>query len=239
MKIRKYLFLTFFIFLIMNISGSAQDNDENLVKLAVLEDRLAGLEHEIRLLEDSKAIKRLQRIYGYYYESGLAGELGKLFAEDATVELAAMGVYKGREQIQAFYQHLIGDIPERGELNNHIIMQGVVHVAEDGNSARGRWRALIQTGKHGESAIWSEGPYENEYVREDGVWKFSRIHWYTTFTAPYDPGWHKAQIPLQGPLEDFPPDTPSTVDYQSYPGAFIPPYHYDNPVSGRKAGGTR
>ena len=53
-------------------------------------------------------------------------------------------------------------------------MQGVVHVSPDGRSARGRWRTLIMGGMHGQDGTWTEGPFENEYVKENGVWKFQQ-----------------------------------------------------------------
>jgi hypothetical protein len=208
----------------------------NLARLAALESELAALEHEMQLLEDVKAVKRLQRAYGYYVDKKLSPQIGALFAEDpsATAELGGSGVYVGKARIAEFYDRIIGGAGlERGELFNHMILQGIVHVADDGLTAKGRWRALIQIGTHGESAIWAEGPYENEYVKESGVWKFSKVHWFQTFSAPYDPGWHRAPQPLDPPLADFPPDRPSTYAYQSYPSAFQPPYHYPNPVSGR------
>jgi hypothetical protein len=215
----------------------AQEPDA-ATRVAALEAKLTALEREITLLEDTKAIKRLQRAYGYYADKKLAGEISALFAENATAEIGGLGVFEGRARIAELYDFLLGDGLTDGELSNHIILQGVVHVAPDGNTAKGRWRALIQLGEHGENAVWSEGPYENEYVKEGGVWKFRKLHWYMTVTAPYDPGWHRVQIPLPAPSPELPPDRPPSETYQSYPSAYLPTYHYDNPVSGRKAGGT-
>ena len=216
-------------------AGDAQENDTS-TRLAALETELAAIERDVALLEDTKAIKRLQRAYGYYVDKKLSREIGGLFADDpaTTAELGGLGVYVGRSRIAEFYDRIIGgEGLERGELFNHMILQGVVHVAPDGLTAKGRWRALIQIGQHGQSAVWAEGPYENEYVKENGVWKFRKVHWYQTFSAPYSPGWHKAPQQMEPPLADFPPDRPPTAVYQSYPAVYQPPYHYRNPVSGR------
>ncbi len=216
-------------------AGPSAAQDDRLERVAELEERLASLEQEIDLLEDVKAIKRLQRSYGYYLDEGLGNEIADLFADgpETSVEYGAGGVYLGKERIREYLLRLVGeDLPD-GRLNNHMVLQGVVHVADDGQTAKGRWRTLIQTGEHGESATWAEGPYENEYVKQDGVWKFSKVHWYQTVRAPYDPGWHEAPQPMSGVMEDFPPDEPPSEEYESYPGAYLPPYHYANPVSGR------
>jgi hypothetical protein len=222
--------------LLLASAGGTQETDAPATRLAALEAELATLERDVGLLEDTKAIKRLQRAYGYYVDKKLSRDIGALFADapDTTAELGGSGVYVGRARIAEFYDRIIGGQGlERGELFNHMILQGVVNVAPDGRTAKGRWRALIQTGQHGESAVWAEGPYENEYVKENGVWKFSKVHWYQTFAAPYSPGWHKAPQPMEPPLADFPPDRPPTAVYASYPGVYQPPYHYANPVSGR------
>ena len=222
--------------LLLATAGGTQEAGGPTARLAVLEAELATLEHDLGLLEDTQLIKRLQRAYGYYVDKKLSREIGALFADDpgTTAELGGSGVYVGKARIAEFYDRIIGgEGLEQGELFNHMILQGVVHVAPDGLTAKGRWRALIQIGQHGESAVWAEGPYENEYVKEGGVWKFGKVHWYQTFSAPYSPGWHKAPQPMEPPLADFPPDRPSTVVYQSYPAVYQPPYHYRNPVSGR------
>lgn len=205
-------------------------------RLGALEAELATLEHDAQILEDTKAIKRLQNAYGYYVDKKLSGEIGALFADapGTTAELGGLGVYVGKARIAEFYDKIIGgEGLEEGQLFNHMILQGVVHVDPDGRTAKGRYRALIQIGEHGKSATWAEGPYENEYVKENGVWKFGKVHWYQTFSAPYSPGWHKSAEPMNPPLADFPPDRPPTEQYQSYPSAYQVPYHYRNPVSGR------
>jgi|SRR5688572_4109469 len=222
--------------LLLASAGGTQEAGEAAARLAALEAELATLERDVGLLEDTKAIKRLQRAYGYYVDKKLSREIGALFADapDTTAELGGSGVYVGRARVAEFYDRIIGgEGLKRGELYNHMILQGVVHVAPDGRTAKGRWRALIQIGQHGASAVWAEGPYENEYVKENGVWKFSKVHWYMTFAAPYSPGWHKAPQPMEPPLADFPPDRPPTAVYAAYPGVHQPPYHYANPVSGR------
>jgi hypothetical protein len=119
-----------------------------------------------------------------------------------------------------------------------MLLQPVVHVAPDGMTAKGRWRAFIQVGQYKKDATWGEGTYENEYVKESGVWKIRKLHWYVSFLAPYQGGWAKVK-PLDAfvgtVVKDFPPDQPPTVAYKPYPAAFVPPYHYQNPVTGQPA----
>jgi hypothetical protein len=210
-------------------------NSAKLERLTALEGELSALEHEMQLLEDSKAIKRLQRAYGYYLDKKLGHEMANLFADapSTSVEYGNAGVYVGKQRIAQYLDRLVGSGLSEGELFNHMILQGVVHVADDGMTAKGRWRALIQIAEHGQHASWAEGPYENEYVKEGGVWKISKLHWYQTVAAPYNPGWHLAPTPMAGIDASLPPDLPPSETYESYPSAYLPPYHYANPVSGR------
>ena len=145
-----------------------------------------------------------------------------------------MGVYVGRPRIEAFLRKVASSTP--GVLNETPTMQGVISVANDGRTAQARWRSLVMRGRHGEDGSWVEGPYENDYVKEGGVWKIQRLHWFTTVEASYDKGWHRGARPAAGALADLPPDRPPSVVYQSFPNYFLPPYHYAHPVTGKPVG---
>ncbi len=80
-------------------------------------------------------------------------------------------------------------------------------------------------------AFDAEGTYENECVKRDGVWKISKLHFFTTFYFEKDKEWQNRIMGKVGELTDFPPDRPASVDYDPYPGVFVPPYRYKNPVT--------
>jgi len=83
------------------------------------------------------------------------------------------------------------------------------------------------------AAQWGGGVYENEYVKEDGVWKISKLHYYMNYYVDYYKGWDQGGLPAPPPIKGFPPDRPTTVNYKLYPDVFVPPYHYNNPVTGK------
>lgn len=193
---------------------------------------LATLEHRLELVQDSKDIKRLQRAYGYYLDHALWGELGDLFAAEATLEIGLDGVFRGQDRIREYFDAL-GHGREglaQGQLNEHMQLMPVVTVAPDGRTAKGRWRDLIMAGQLGEYAVWGEGPFENEYVKEDGVWKISKLHWFQTMLVPFAGGWHQNEDYNGAHWVSLPPDAPTTFEYDPWPGTFLPPFHFDNPV---------
>jgi hypothetical protein len=220
------------------LAGDPVVTDSRLIteerRVQILEAKLASLQREVNLIEDRKAIERLQQAWGHYLSEGMASEAAALFSSSpvASIEFAQQGVYLGRAHIEAFLK-ASGARLQPGEIRETPVMQAVVHIAPDGVTAQGRWRSLVLGGKHGEDGRWTEGPYENEYVKEGGVWKIVKLHWYTTLNSSYDKGWHRAPYPAAGPLAELPPDQPPSIRYESFPKFFLPPYHYFNPVSGK------
>jgi hypothetical protein len=214
------------------ISDSRVITEERRVQL--LEAKLASLQHQVELIEDRKAIERLQQMWGYYVSEGMAREGAALFASNpaASIEYAQQGVYLGRARIEAFLR-ASGAALGASELRETPVMQPVIDIAADGLSARGRFRSLVMAGVHGQDGRWQEGPYENEFVKEDGTWKIQKLHWYVTVTGSYDKGWHREAFPAAGPVRELPPDRPPTQVYESFPGFFLPPFHFLHPVTGK------
>jgi hypothetical protein len=90
---------------------------------------------------------------------------------------------------------------------------------------------LVMAGRYGQDGTWAEGPYENEYVKEDGVWQLQKVRWYTRVKGSYDQGWHKQPLPADAPLTDLPPDRPPSQQYEPFPAFSLAPYHYLHPIT--------
>jgi hypothetical protein len=194
-----------------------------------------ALEHDIARLEDEKAIEKLQRVYGFYTDKQLWSQAADLFAANGKIEVGGRGVYVGKDRVLAFLKSNGPEFPQPGRLFDQMQLQPIVDVAPDGTTAKGRWHMFAQEAVHEEYARWGLGVLENEYVKEGGVWKIQSLHLYTTMYTPYEDGWAKTALPNDGPSSELPPDRPPSVDYKPFPAAFVVPFHYDNPVTGKTA----
>jgi hypothetical protein len=194
--------------------------------------KLEELETKIQRLEDIEAIKKLQSAYGYYLEHWDGQQIVDLFSNspDASMD-AGRGAYVGQERIREFFI--------RGGMGSdflHVMMQiaGIVDVDPDGKTAKGRWYGfgcLAVPEERKVSAVWSVGCYENEYVKEDGKWKFKKVLWNSIFRTPYEDGWVKTpKVEVDFSNKSW--GAPSSRD-KSYPSGYQFPYHYKNPVTGK------
>lgn len=194
--------------------------------------RLAAYAERIGRLEDHDAVENLQAMFGFYFDKGLWGEAASLFARGGSFEYGQSGVYIGQERIRRAMLLFGPEGLGSGRLNNHMMLQPVITVATDGRTARGRFQGPVQLAEPGQNGIWGVGIYENEYVKEGGVWKISRLHFMPTAFTDYDRGWARSLLPMKGPSALFPPDRPPTVVYRTLPGQYLPPFSYPHPVTG-------
>jgi hypothetical protein len=208
---------------------------EDAARRNELAARIAVLEERKERIEDVGAVERLQHAYGYYVDRGLWDEAANLFADDGTLEIALDGVYVGKARVRDYLYARGGGrrgLPA-GRLDEHLQVMPVITLGADGTSAKARWRAIALIGEHGGEAFWGEGPYENEYVKEGGVWKIKSLHWYQALHVPYAGGWQTNPDPTSGKhvSANLPPDRPPSVDYQTWPETYVPPFSFPNPVA--------
>ena len=211
---------------------------------ARLDAEIDALTLRVEKLEGTRAVKKLQRAFGYYVDRGLWGEAADLFADDGTVEIGIDGVYVGKARIREYLKRLHGGQEGLiyGQLNEWVTLQPSIDVAANGRSATARWRDLGMLGQYKKHAEWRDGIYENTYEKgADGIWRITSLHLWVNFVAPYEKGWARLK-PGQGLVQsqaakDYPADRPPSAAYKGFPEVQVPPFQADHPVTGKPVKG--
>jgi hypothetical protein len=202
-------------------------------RTASLQAQLEDLARRAQRLNDENEVENLQNSYGYYVDRKMWGDVADLFTGDATMELGLQGVYAGKKSIRhALDQFGAGGLRE-GELNDHLQLETIVDIAPDGLSAKARGVELIMAGKCDVSGEWAEGIFENEYRKQNGVWRIQTMHVYPRLLADYDQGWAGGVKSAPGPSREYPPDRPPTEVYETFPKYYVPRFHFNHPVTSR------
>lgn len=153
--------------------------------------KVARLALEVQRAEDLRAVKKLQISYAQYLQFGLWNQAASLFTDDAEF-LCASDDIKGRAAIENFFLIKWGTGREGlpvGGLHTLLEDTPVLNLSTDGETAKGRWHEFLMAGQFGERARWEQGISENEYLKDKGVWKISRINYYLESAGPYQTGW--------------------------------------------------
>jgi hypothetical protein len=219
-------------------------------KIGELEKKIEQMANEIGVLQDVHQIRRLQHAYSYYLDKCLYDEVVDLFSEDIEVHFAG-GIFKKRAGARRVFcdrmrKYFTGghNGPVFGFLLEHLQLQDVIDVEQDRKTAKARFRYLMQAGRHesagGELVQWWEGGiYENQYVREDGIWKFKLLSPHVVWQADYETGWAHTRPHYVQFFNDTYPKNPIGPDALEdpapvlWPDTDICPYHYPHPVTGK------
>ena len=210
-------------------------------KVRTLAETVENLEARIKTTEDIEEIKKLQRTYGFYITHWMGQEIVDLFSDDPDVSLVLIyGKFLGKEGIKRYFLEREAT-PEL--LFAMMQLSGVVNVDPDGKTAKGRWFGYGFEAFPIEYGVYAQTPfgiYENEYVKEDGKWKFKSIYWNQIFLCPFGECWVKPDrlIPKPNTLHlPYEPDLLHTTDEEKYPIKYpsgrILPFHYKHPVTGK------
>jgi hypothetical protein len=216
--------------------------------LRALVERLSA---RVDRLEDVNAIRKLHYAYGYYIDVCRYDEVVELFARDGEA-IFLSGIYRGHEGVARLYKTWFQNFftggrpgPVDGFLLDHFQMQDIITVAEDGRTAKGRFRALLAGGSHDSweakpeglpRQFWEAGVYENDYVREDDVWKIQRLDYRVQWQADYEAGWAHQEAHLQPASVTFPenplgPDELLAEKRPMWPKRAHVEFHYAHPVA--------
>jgi SnoaL-like domain len=209
-----------------------------------LQQTVADLQRRAQALRDIDDIKRLQRAYGYYIDAGQWDQVADLFSRTATLEIGLDGVFRGQDRVRQYFRAVggehVGLAP--GQVNQYLQLMPVINLTPDGQHAKGTWRAVILAGQPDKGAWWGEGPYENEYVKENGVWKISALHWYQTLMTPYGQGGWAQNRDANGAHyigASLTPDAPPTQQYKVWPGVYVPHFHFKDQAPSLRTDGAR
>ena len=158
----------------------------------------SALERALSGEEGLRAVKRLQYALSHYLELGQWTEAAGLFTSDATGEFHAgddLVTVQGAAALRSRFMAQAGRSTTglaRGQLNTHLILQPIVTLGADGSTAQGAWHEQALLGQSGGSASWSGGVYENDYVRQNGVWKIRHLRFFQQYQGAYADWGHKA-----------------------------------------------
>lgn len=219
-----------------------EELEEKVKTLEAKVKSLETLEAKVQTLEDIEAIQKLQKAYGYYLGHMMVEDIVDLFADGEESELwVTAGNFKGEDAISRLYHYIGNSFPSNEFLHQLMQLSGIVHVNPDGITANGRWYGFeanalpLAGGKINPG--WMDGIYETEYLKQNGTWKNKKLRWCMTFRASWMESFVAASRRDDSPMDraenrdlkvtDMPEET-------RYPSGFVTPFHFENPVSGRK-----
>jgi hypothetical protein len=156
-----------------------------------------SLEARIQRLEDIEEIRNLKMRYAQICDEGYdADSIVALYAQREDVEWVSdvYGTHVGRDGIHAWF----ADVDDEIRWAIHTMLNPIVEVAPDGRTAKG-WFYLFMLATMaapggGEDAVIMTGKYVDDFVKEDGVWRFTRIEVNFEQVSNLDQGWVKQQF---------------------------------------------
>lgn len=174
------------------------------------------LRRETARVEDLRSVREIKRLQAQWGYLALAGDW-KGMAALGTPDVAMLqptGPTKGREGLEAWLRQRLGNgrdgIPA-GRLNLQVWFSPVITLAQDGQSAKGRWRHLALMGQNGVSAEWRSTTDVIDYRKTAEGWRMAYILPYLAFAGTYEQGWRHDPATLERAPYHYTPDEVGAV----------------------------
>lgn len=160
----KRILVLVFITAIYSVSPLVNAADENI---------LEALAARVQVLEDREAIRQLIIDYGIYHDHRDYRSLSALFARNGVWE-SGMGRGEGPDGVFRLMDDAIGHNPlPEGSGTFHVLTNDAITMDGDRATALTKW-LFITPGAEGAPSVQVLGHYNDEFIREDGEWKFLR-----------------------------------------------------------------
>jgi len=162
--------------------------------------------------DDRSMIEDLQARYLFAFDWGDAEGYANTFAEDGILNFG-WGEFKGRQAIRGFMEPGDGGTGgdgqsrpstpdgERPRVGRHIISNIVVKVDGDRATGRAYWTHMT-TGPTGYGTVDFFGHYEDEMVKVNGEWLFSRRHIYNEAIPEWSAGRNNPVVSASPPPKE-------------------------------------
>ena len=136
-------------------------------------DDLAALAKRVQVLEDREEIRALIMAYGQAHDHRDYQAFASLFAAEGEW-IGGLGSAKGPEAIFALMDESIGHNPlPEGSGTIHVMTNDQIRIDGDRASSRTKWFYLTTADDNSPKPTYL-GHYDDEFVRENGRWRFLR-----------------------------------------------------------------
>ena len=184
--------------------------------MAALSAHLDDIHRRIDIAIGYDAVENLANAFNFTLDEFDEDAAGEIFVAGAEVTVNNAEVAGNSEPVRgainASFAGASGGRPH-GLLAIHQTLQPVIDIAQDGASAKIRFRLFEPAGRINEPSVWIAGIYEADAVEQGGAWRLDQASINLSWAAEYKEGWASA-----APFAEI-----ANV-----------PFHYDNAVSGRK-----
>lgn len=153
--------------------------------MADLEARINALEAKVQELQDRNEIQNLRFSYHVAVNEKKPEMIPELFAETGEIDFAHLGKAQGKAKVAEFYRQALSDLVPfvKQFIHNHVI-------TITGNTGSGISYLEAKPIFNGESFLVA-AKFDDEYVRENGKWKFRKMTLVPYFMVPLREGWHR------------------------------------------------
>lgn len=146
-----------------------------------------SLADRIGRIEDIEAIRKMKAEYVLACDERRWDDAMRYFTPNAFVAFGPFGKFETRAELESFFKD---KMPVTIAFTIHRLSNPIIEV--NGDVATGIWYCEIpSTHIPTNKAILQQGTYYDEYVKQGGEWKHSKLDLVYTYITGFDEGWVK------------------------------------------------